>query len=125
MHWLKQALTDPIMEFGMFVACMWCFAMGLGFVLGRISVRVPAAVAGETATATTRESASAVVQGFRFTTVTRHAPIWHSSGVSHYHGDKECRGLKGATGVKQKTECAICGEGSVASSSTRPNDWQM
>jgi hypothetical protein len=30
------------MEFGMFVACVWCFAMGLGFVLGRISVRVPA-----------------------------------------------------------------------------------
>ncbi len=99
----------------MFVACMWCFAMGLGFVLGRISVRVPAAVAGETATATTRESASAVVQGFRFTTVTRHAPIWHSVGGERFHTSANCRGLQGAMGIKQKTECKICGGGEVSS----------
>jgi hypothetical protein len=61
----------------------------------------------------------------RFTTVTRHAPIWHSVGGERYHCSADCRGLRGAMGIKKKTQCLICGDGAVTSTSTRPTDWEM
>ncbi len=51
----------------------------------------------------------------RFTTVTRHAPIWHSVGGERFHTSANCRGLQGAMEIKQKTECKICGGGEVSS----------
>jgi hypothetical protein len=61
----------------------------------------------------------------RFTTVTRHAPIWHSGGGEKFHSTKNCRGLRGAAEVKMKTESRICGGGGVSSSTTRPADWEI
>jgi hypothetical protein len=36
----------------------------------------------------------------RFTTVTRHAPVWHSVGGERFHSSPDCRGLRGANGIK-------------------------
>jgi hypothetical protein len=79
----------------------------------------------EPSTARSAGSGDAGQTTMRFTTVTRQAPIWHSLGGEKYHCRRDCRSLKNAQGVKQKTECLICGNGSVSSTTTRPADWDM
>ena len=61
----------------------------------------------------------------RFTTVTRQAPIWHSVGGERFHSSPDCRGLRGANGIKKKTQCTICTDDAVTSSTSRPTDWEM
>jgi hypothetical protein len=61
----------------------------------------------------------------RFTTVTRHAPIWHSVGGERFHSSPDCRGLRGANGIKKKTQCLMCTGDAVTSTTSRPTDWEM
>ncbi len=85
--------------------------------LTQTSPRVePTMIEGErTAVATATPAFSERSSTVRFVTVSRHAPIWHSVSGTHYHSKLECRGLRGAAGVKKKQECSICGDGGLVS----------
>ncbi len=93
--------------------------------VGRTAVDVARALWRSDVAVVVGSAASAVASTVRFTTINRHGPVWHAAGGSKYHNDPQCRSLKLSMGVKQKTECAICGDGLIASSSTRPSDWTM
>ncbi len=56
-------------------------------------VVVPQGVARADVAVVVGGEASAGTATVRFTTITRHGPIWHSAGGTKYHNDRDCRGL--------------------------------